>query len=639
MKKALSVFLSAIICALIFVLSTPVAFAASYSGTCGNNARWSIDTLTGTLTISGTGATDSYSFNSAPSWDSYQSYIKSVVIENGITSVGDCLFYNGGSGFKYKKLESVNLGNITSIGSYAFRNCKALSLVTGTDHVTTVGEYAFKGCNSLKNINLNAVISINNGAFSECDSLEYINLLSTLTTVGSSAFQGCDSLKSITVPQSVRKIGARAYADCPAVLTVSFLPISAPSSLGEGIFSETGSESGTELNFSNSLTSVPDSLFCNSNISSLSGGNNLTKIGNNSFARTNLKTFSVSSKITSIGQNAFLGCNDLTSFSVNSSNRFFSSNSNGLLLNKDETMIIRYPAGKTDSSFTVASPITSLGVDAFRECPYLETVTFTGSVTTVKDSCFKDCPRLSTVTLNSKVTTINPNAFENCDSLNDITADCVTKIGSHAFAYCDAISDFSSWPKLESIDSYAFYNCNSLISVNITDGTAIRIGEYAFHNCANLSNVEIGSGTATISECAFSACTNITDLTLSPGVTYIGKHAFLGCSALMNVKIPSTVTTIEEGAFGYTGTPSSKERINNFKIICPSTSSCAYNYALSNLIPYEISSDSVEEKIIDNTDEETSLSPFERFISAIRSFSLFDFFKRIFQLIFNFAGN
>lgn len=93
------------------------------SGTCGTNVNWSLDA--GGLTISGFGAMTDYPSSSSVPWDSYRSSITSVIIQNGVTSIGRSAFErcSGLTG----QLSIPN--SVTSIGSYAFRNCSGLTSV------------------------------------------------------------------------------------------------------------------------------------------------------------------------------------------------------------------------------------------------------------------------------------------------------------------------------------------------------------------------------------------------------------------------------------------------------------------------------------------------------------------------------
>lgn len=111
--------------------------AASDSGTCGKNLTWTLDEG-GTLTISGTGAMGDYSYNAMP-WYDYRNSIKTAVIEDGVTSIGDRAFWECNS------LESVNIpDSVTSIGNSAFAYCVSLESVTIGNNVTSIGNSAFE---------------------------------------------------------------------------------------------------------------------------------------------------------------------------------------------------------------------------------------------------------------------------------------------------------------------------------------------------------------------------------------------------------------------------------------------------------------------------------------------------------------
>lgn len=152
------------------------ANAATYSGTCGDNLTWSLDTDTGVLEISGTGAMEDYSSSSAP-WYSCRDYVKTVTIGDGITCIGDNAFYGC--------VSIVNIVipvNVTVINRYVFYGCTSLVNITVNGNVTVIYEYAFCGCTSLKEI----------------------KLPESLKTLGEHAFSGCTSTPP-TLPCSVRR--------------------------------------------------------------------------------------------------------------------------------------------------------------------------------------------------------------------------------------------------------------------------------------------------------------------------------------------------------------------------------------------------------------------------------------------------
>ena len=102
----------------------------------------------GVLTISGTGAMTNFSSTTMP-WSALRESVKSVVIEDGITTIGNYAFYNCSA------LKSVTIPNsVTSIGTYAFYNCASLTSVTIPNGVTSIGSYTFYSCSSLTSVTI-----------------------------------------------------------------------------------------------------------------------------------------------------------------------------------------------------------------------------------------------------------------------------------------------------------------------------------------------------------------------------------------------------------------------------------------------------------------------------------------------------
>ena len=125
---------------IVAICATTLAWADD-SGSCGENVTYSFVESTGTLTISGTGGMPNYADASKRPWDAYSSSIKKVVINNGVTSIGDYAFEH------CTGLTSVTIPNsVTSIGSRAFCDCYGLTSVTIPNSVTSIGEKAFSSC-------------------------------------------------------------------------------------------------------------------------------------------------------------------------------------------------------------------------------------------------------------------------------------------------------------------------------------------------------------------------------------------------------------------------------------------------------------------------------------------------------------
>lgn len=147
-----------------------------------------------TLTISGTGCmTDYTGFGQAP-WNSYKGSIKHIVIESGVTGLGDYAFA------QCENLETVTIADtVTDIGTATFYQCDSLQSINLPDSVKTIDDYAFYGCYSMKTLSLGSVESIGSYAFAQCTALENVVVPATTTNIGDSAFAWCQNLDTIEI--------------------------------------------------------------------------------------------------------------------------------------------------------------------------------------------------------------------------------------------------------------------------------------------------------------------------------------------------------------------------------------------------------------------------------------------------------
>ena len=216
MKKIISLLLSIAMLLTITSGLNLTAFADTITGECGDNVTYSLDTSTGVLTISGTGDMADYSMDNSSPFDS-NSNIKSVIIENGVTSIGEMAFYYCTS------LTDVTIGNgVTSIGDDAFSDCRSLTSVTIPNSVTSIGNAAFYYCTSLTSVTIpNSVTSICRSAFSDCRSLTSVTIPNSVTSIGSYAFSLCRSLTSVTIPNSVTSLDNSTFYYCTSLTSVT----------------------------------------------------------------------------------------------------------------------------------------------------------------------------------------------------------------------------------------------------------------------------------------------------------------------------------------------------------------------------------------------------------------------------------
>lgn len=229
---------------LVLLLSTLFAIGtdiyAATSGTCGDSAQWYYDAETTTLTISGTGAINNYNalVFRAP-WRDYKPDITTIVVEEGITRIGQYNFYNCVS------LKNVSLpSTLTVIGGYgdmstsygAFQACTALESITLPSNLETIENCAFKGCTALKTLSIpDSVTSLGYGAFCECTALTTVTFGDGLTETGLNTFYNDNAIKKIywgntvekitsysffgyggtelSFPSQIKEIGCRSFAD------------------------------------------------------------------------------------------------------------------------------------------------------------------------------------------------------------------------------------------------------------------------------------------------------------------------------------------------------------------------------------------------------------------------------------------
>ena len=129
-KRVLSFFLC--VCMLVGLFCTaPFAQAETFSGNVSPDLSWSFDSETGTLTFTGNTA-----IVGGGAWNMYRGQIRSIVIEEGITAIGDGAFSHN------TKLTSVALPQVTAVGDYAFGSSENIASVT-LGAMEKIGEYAF----------------------------------------------------------------------------------------------------------------------------------------------------------------------------------------------------------------------------------------------------------------------------------------------------------------------------------------------------------------------------------------------------------------------------------------------------------------------------------------------------------------
>ena len=147
------------------------------------------------------------------------------------------------------------------------------------------------------------------------------------------------------------------------------------------------------------------------------------------------------------------------------------------------------------------------------------------------------------------VTNIDSYAFYKCTSLASIEIpNSVKSIGMYAFEHCTSLTSIEIPNSVKSIGYSAFSGCTGLTSITIPDSVT-SIGYGAFSDCTGLTSITIPDSVTIIGTMAFYGCTGLTSLEIPNGVTSTGDLAFSGCTGLTSITIPDSVTRIAEGMF------------------------------------------------------------------------------------------
>ena len=386
--------------------------ARTKRGNIGNNLKWEL--YDGTLTITGRGEMMNLESKDAAPWIQYRDSIKSIIISNEITNIGDYAF------LKCRKLTSIAIPNsVTSIGKSAFEECVSLSSITIPDEVTSIDEHTFKGCKKLSSITLpQNLIAIEKGAFADCENLVSITIPDGVTNIGKWAFKDCKKLSSITLPNSVISIGEGAFIDCHVLSSVA-LP--------------------------SNITTIKYRTFSDCwKLTSITIPNSVISIGNRAFEGCKLlSSITLSDNLETIEVNAFFECKSLASITIPNSVKYIKGSAfaktkiNTPLYNAQYFL---YLPRSYSGTYIIPEGIEFIAKEAFGNCSGLTNIAIPESVKSIGEKAFYGSG-LTSVTIPVSVTSIEYYAFAFCKNLQTITIpSSVTSIHRDAFAECSALS-------------------------------------------------------------------------------------------------------------------------------------------------------------------------------------------------------
>lgn len=342
--------------------------------------------------------------------------------------------------FTRSNLESIDLSNtnIKKISYYSFSNCLSLKQVVLPESLEEVGQYAFSNSSIEYVVFPSNVKKIASYAYYGCTKLKQIEFTGVVEEVGIAIFNGCSSLNKVKGMSNLKIIGDRMFYGCTSLKEVS-----------------------------------------------LDG--NVEKVVKLAFgACTGISNIYISSKVKEIDDTAFVGMTSLTAFEVEEDNQFFSS-VDGVLFNKDQTLLITYPIASINEVYQMPNSVVKVSEGAFY-LTNLKKINLSENLEIISKTCFYYNQQLESIAIPSKVLEIGEAAFVGCTKLKEIIFEedaKLTNINKQAFYQCYALEKVILPKNLQKIDDAAFANCEKLTTI-VIDEKITTIGKSVFEGNKNL---------------------------------------------------------------------------------------------------------------------------------------------------------
>ncbi len=420
--------------------------------------------------------------------------------------------------------------------------------------VTKLGDGLFENNDGLNSATLGAgILEIGAKAFYDCDNLLCVLPSEELTTIGDQAFAGCDAFNSIILYNAVVNFGADVFKDSSkAVLwvytdsaaqtyavenNIIYKLMDGSASLeiyyvdGVGYHIQDGS--AYAISYDVSHVTVNDAAVVD--VPAVVEGCPVTVIYDRAFENnTTITTVNLPNSIKTIKSYAFSNCSNLVSLNIPQNLKIVGNFAFNNCINI--------------KSIQLPDSVISIGENAFRSCKGFSNSDLPKYIQTIGSFAFGETD-LTSVVIPSSLTSLGNYVFFSCDSLITVEfSNGLTNVPDYTFNHCDSLQNVILPSSIRTIGRDAFYRCGSLEAITLPEGL-VTIDIFAFNGCYNLKSIVIPASVKNINNYAFCSCNSLTSITFAGNSTTVGRFVFESCSSLKEIVFPSGTTIACNGQF------------------------------------------------------------------------------------------
>lgn len=510
---------------------------------CGDGVKYSFYEITGELIISGKGKINNFSetMSEYSPWHKYNNSIISVVIEDGVTEIGNAAFYD------CKNLVSVTIpDSVTTVGDKAFRFCRNLVSITLPSNIKELGINAFACC---KNLNSVTYLGINEPYNEKNKSENNVFYGSPVEKVMVPINYKNNSFCSIEVQKEKYALQDKLKGSCGDGVEYVF-------NVNTGELIITGIGEMADYNYYPDILNISPWDSCKEYITSVTIAEGVTSIGCGAFYDCkNLTCICIPSSVTKIDNFAFSGCIGLKSLNIANNITHIGESA--------------FWGCKNLISVTIPETVCYIENHAFACCENLKTVTYCGTIEPEveknlgKCMVFSKCPKLSEIEVPAEYngrSFCGKKVLKSSTSTNDSKIQYEGRCGSGVRYSFNKLTGRLTIFGVGEMTNYSYSLNNQqkcfpwdsyksdIKSLVIKKGVT-SIGSYTFYRCDNLKSICIPESVKNIGCNAFCSCKNLITVKIPDGVSKIDNSAFKSCLELKSVIIPASVNEIGENVF------------------------------------------------------------------------------------------